>query len=154
MMTDYRSFVESKLAELDRRREEIEIERKRLANALSVLDEADDATRRHQAIMTADTPVVGVAPMPATIVSLLRSSGQMMTADEIYGKLSQEREVTRAYMYSALHRLKMRNTAFKAGKAWGLVGRDDRENADAVDSAGHEEPESSLLTPPPRISPS
>ena len=145
-MIDYRSFVESKLADLDRRRDEIEIERKRLVNAISVLDEADDAARRHQTVpATATSATTRATPLPAEIIKILRSSGQMLTADELYGRLSQEREVTRAHMYSALHRLKKRNTAFKAGKAWGLVGRDDRN---AADSAGYDDAGSSLLTTP------
>ena len=148
-MTDYRSFVESKLADLDRRREEIEADRKRLMTTLGVLDEADASRRQPPPTAETATTTTGPAPapvpVPATIVGLLRSSGQMMTADEIYGRLSQEREVTRAHMYSALHRLKKRNTAFKTGKMWGLVGRDDRT---AADSVGHEDSEVSLLTTP------
>ena len=71
----------------------------------------------------------------------------MLTAEEIYGGLSMEREVTRPHLYSALYRLKKRNMAFKAGKLWGLVGRDDRI---AEESAG--DSETALVPSPLRIS--
>ena len=140
-MTDYRSFVESKLADIDRRREEIETERTRLMTTLAVLDEAD-ASRRRTAL-TPGTTTTDPAPLPATIVDLLRSSAEMLTANEIHGRLSQAREVPRSHMYSALHRLKKRNMVFKNGKVWGLVGPDAGTSDNSVGHSG-----SSLLTPP------
>ena len=140
-MTDYRNFVESKLADIDRRREEIEAERTRLMTTIAVLDEADASSRR--TAQTPGTTTTDPAPLPATIVDLLRVSGQMLTADEIYGHLSLRREVPRSHMYSALHRLKKRNEVFKNGKVWGLVGRDDGTTDNSVGYSG-----SSLLTPP------
>ena len=138
-MTDYRSFVESKLAELDRRRTEIEAEREQLTMTLGVMDEADAALVRHATPGTATSPAL--TPVPAAIVDILRSSGQM-TADDIYSRLLQEREVTRPHLYSALHRLKKRNTVFKTGKMWGLVKREDGVSMNSVKR------ESTLLTNP------
>ena len=122
-MTDYRSFVESKLADLDRRRAEIEAEREQLMTALGVMDEADASERRTAVVAAATIP--RPTPVPVAVTGILRSSGQMLTADDIYNRLSDEREVSRPHLHSALHRLKTRNIAFKAGNMWGLVGRDD-----------------------------
>ena len=62
-MTDYRSFVESKLAELDRRRTEIEAERERLTMTLGVMDEADAALGRHATPGTATSPALTPVPV-------------------------------------------------------------------------------------------
>ena len=61
-------------------------------------------------------------PLPAAIIEHLRSAGQMLTTEEIYTRLSVGREVPRSHLYSALHRLKKRGKAFKAGDEWGLAG--------------------------------
>ena len=123
-MTNYRDFVESKLADIDRRRADIESERERLLTTLGVLDEADssqgDKSRPVVNAATADVPV------PVAIVNHLITAGRTMTTAELNDLLSQ-RSVTRPHMHSALYRLKNRGITFKAGKnMWGLVGRDDR----------------------------
>ena len=124
-MTDYRVFVESKLADIDRRRAELENERKRIITTLGVMDEADassgGATVRH-----ADTTTPDPQPVTAAIVNILKASGRMMTAGEIYNILQQDRKVSRDLMHSGFYRLKKRGVAFSDGKKWGLVGRDDK----------------------------
>ena len=123
-MTNYRDFIESKLADIDRRRADIESERERLLTTVGVLDEADSSQGdKSRPVVNAATAKVTV---PFAIVDHLNSSGRIMTTDELHDYLSQ-RAVTRPHMYSALHRLKNRGIVFKAGKnTWGLVGRDDR----------------------------
>ena len=122
-MTDYRSFVESRLADIDRRRGELENERKRLMTTLGVLDEADasdgGATDR-PAEMTPDQ-----LPVTSAIVNVLKSAGRMMTAREIHDSLMQDHKVSRDLLHSGFYRLKKRGVAFKDGEKWGLVGRDD-----------------------------
>lgn len=122
-MTDYRSFVESRLADVDRRRAELENERERLITTLGVLDEADafggGTTARPAKETTPDRP-----PVTTAIVNILKSSGRMMTADEIHDSLLQAHEVSRDLMHSGFYRLKKRGTAFNDGKRWGLVDRD------------------------------
>ena len=46
-----------------------------------------------------------------------------MTPDEIYDSLPQS--VSRDLMNSGFSRLRKRGVAFKVGRKWGLVGRDD-----------------------------
>ncbi|MYN66039.1 MAG: hypothetical protein F4X11_13560 [Acidobacteria bacterium] len=143
-MTDYRSFVESKRADLVRRREaldrqlqEIDNEQQRLEAALSVLDEAD-ASREASL-----HPASATVPLPAATLKLITRDG-MMTTDDLWGYLSQERDITRGHLHTALYRLKKRGTIFKSGNAWGLVGRDDK----GAESEGQGDSSSLLTTPP------
>ena len=150
-MADYRGFFESQLADIDRRRSELEDERQRISTVLRSLDEADAAMGSSETSQPVkgetSQPVKGETsqpvqkatgiPLPAAIVGLLRSS--MLTSEEIYTRLSDEREIPRANMYSALHRLKKGGKAFKANDKWGLAGRDDK-----ADEPG----QSTLLTEP------
>ena len=136
-MTDYRNFVESKLANLVRRREDldrqrqvIESEQNRLEAALSVLDEADAAREKDSR-----RPATNV-PLPAATLNLIKNAG-MMTADDLYDALSKQREIGRSHLHTALYRLKNRGKIFKSGNAWGMVGRDDgdseaREHSDSL----------------------
>ena len=137
-MTDYRSFVEfsladleSNLADIDRRREELKDKRQKFITALGVMDEADasdgGATARPEETTTPSPP-----PVTSAIVNILTSSGRMMTADEIHDILLRDHKVSRDLLHSGLHRLKKRGKAFKDGKKWGLAGRDDKTVASAA----------------------
>ena len=147
-MTDYRSFVEftlaeveSNLADIDRRREELKDKRQKFITAIGVMDEADASDGGETA-----RPEETTTPPPVTsaIVNILTSSGRMMTADEIHDSLLKDHEVSRELLNSGLHRLKKRGAAFKDGKKWGLAGRDDKTVALAV--TGQEQ--STALTNP------
>ena len=142
-MADYRSFVESKLADIDQRRAKLEKDRERLITALGVLDEADasggDATARPAETTTPDRP-----PVTTAILNILKSSGRMMTADEIHDSLLQDHKVSRDLMHSGFYRLKKRGTAFNDGKKWGLV---DRDRKTALPSPGDGQ-STSMLTDP------
>ena len=124
-MTDYRSFVKSKLAVLDRQLEEIGKERDRLMATLGVLDEADSEAMRSTLAIPASRPSAATVTIIDAIAGHLKSSGRMMTGGEIYNCLKQEREVSRASVYTALNRLKKRGRIRKEGKAWGLEVRND-----------------------------
>ena len=132
-MTDYRSFVKSKLADTNRRLAEIEKERERLNTTLAVLDEADasggGATARPAETTTDRMPVT------SAIVKIIESSGRMMMANEIHDSL----KVSRDLMHSGFYRLKKRGVVFNDGKKWGLVGRDDKTVASAslTNPTGH-----------------
>ena len=139
-MIDYKGFFRSQLADIEKRRAALESERDDVLAVLKRLDDADAAMAR-KAPSPAKTATAGVT-VPAAIIGLLKTSGEMLTADEIYIRLSSERDVPRSHLYSALHRLKKRNKTFKANEKWGLVGRDDK----AAESTGHGQ--SPLLTPP------
>lgn len=144
-MTDYRGFFESQLADVEKRRAALDSERDEILAVLKRLDAADAAMAR-KAPSREKKVTVGTAwttvPMPAGIIGVLNAAGQMLTAEEIYNGLSNERDVPRSHLYSALHRLKKRGKVFKADNKWGLVGRDDR--ADEPLGQG----QSTLLTPP------
>lgn len=144
-MTDYRGFFESQLADVEKRRAALDSERDEILAVMKRLDAADAAMARkapsRQKNVTAGTGRTTV-PMPAGIIGVLNAAGQMLTTEEIYNGLSNERDVPRSHLYSALHRLKKRGTVFKADNRWGLVGRDDR--ADEPSDQG----QSMLLTPP------
>lgn len=150
-MTDYRSFVESKLAGIERRRATLETERNRLITALGVLDEADASAGGEvarfveTAIPVTDSPPSTPAPVTEAIVDILKSSGKMMTPNEIHDSLSEKHNVSRELMHSGFYRLKRRGVAFKNGKKWGLVGRDDKTVEEP--STGHGTSKSMLTNP-------
>ena len=123
-MTDYRGFFKAKLADIENRFAALESERTEVLAVLKSLDAADAALARKAP--SPERNGTSVPAMPTAIIGILRACGRMLTADEIYTRLADEREVSRPHLYSALHRLKTRNKTFKANKKWGLVGRDDR----------------------------
>ncbi len=125
-MTDYRSFVESKLADIDRRSAVLENERKRLITAIGVLDEADSASGGVATARPAETTNPDPPPVTSAIVNILMSSGRMMTTNEIHDSLQQDHKVSRDLLHSGFYRLKKRGVAFQDGKKWGLVGHDDK----------------------------
>lgn len=125
-MTDYRRFVQSRLAELDRRRKEIEAERQRLTTTLSVMDEADTAGRSPVGVQAGKPDITSA---PAKILNLLNEAEGPVLADDIYRQLG---DVARPLLHSALHRLKKRGTVFKDGKRWCLAGRDDASQHEAL----------------------
>ena len=141
-VTDYRGFFESQLADVENRRAALDSERDEILAVLKRLDAADAAMSRKAPTPEKKVTARTTVQMPAGIIGVLNAAGQMLTAEEIYNGLSNERDVPRAHLYSALHRLKKRGKVFKADNRWGLVGRDDK--ADEPSGPG----QSTLLTPP------
>ena len=139
-MTNYRSFIESKLAAVDERRAELERERSRLAAAISVLDEAD-ASAGHAAPLEEDhtsTPIsTNSGSLSDAIIECLTKSNQMMTQADIYNCVSRGMTVKRTNMYSCMYRMKKRDRIYKAGMLWGLTER--KSSLQGVATTSHQE---------------
>ena len=114
-MADYRSFVKSKL-------NEIEKERERFLSALSVLDEADSVNLR--SVLTngrSSQPESKPVTVSSTILEVLESSGPKTTR-EVYDIVSPKCEtVTPKSTYTSLHRLRGRGKVVKEGPHWKAV---------------------------------
>lgn len=107
-MTDYRSFILTKLAELD-------LERTRLETALAVLDEMDAGD--------ADQPTrdAGSVSLTTAIRRCLGTFSGPMTPTQLMDCLERDRQVNRQSVYAALHRLKERGEIVKVDDmAWAL----------------------------------
>ena len=107
-MTDYRSFIVTRLAELD-------VERTRLKTALAVLDEVDAED--------ADQPTrdAGSVSLTAAIRRCLGTFSGPMTPTQLMDCLERDRRVNRQSVYAALHRLKERGEIVKVDDmAWAL----------------------------------
>ena len=123
-MTNYRSFIESKLAAVDERRAELERERSRLAAAISVLDEADASagdTQQAAEVPASEENAGRNESLSDAILRCLTSSSKSMTQADIYKCLCGSRSVTRENMYASMYRLKKRNKICKSGKLWSLT---------------------------------
>lgn len=131
-MTDYRTSLQDKL-------EKLEKERKRILTAIGVLDEIDSESPRSGPSSNGESRS-GVKPGTIThaILSNLESSLEMLTTREIHVVVSQEREVSRPALYTALNRLRNGNKIFKEENLWGLTGC---EYTNEPDSADHEDPD-------------
>ena len=106
-MIDYRDSMKSKLASLDRKRE-------RLMTALSELDEIDSEAHPEK---------IDDSPPPASNGTLIDGvfrilSERSMATNEIYTRITLERETSRATVSTALNRLHKRGRISKEGKLW------------------------------------
>ncbi len=113
-MADYRSFIVTKLAELD-------LERTRLETALAVLDEVDAED--------ADQPTrdAGSVSLTAAIHRCLGTFSGPMTPTQLIDCLGRDRRVNRQSVYAALHRLKERGEIVKVDDmAWALPAVGDQ----------------------------
>ena len=118
-MTDYRIFAKLKLDEIERKRAELDNERERFLSALSVLDEADSNSLRTQISNGDVSPKQKGGALIDTLLNILRD--QPMTANDLYGHVTLERETSKPSVHTALHRLRKRGKIFKEGNLWGLV---------------------------------
>ena len=112
-MTDYRSVIKIRLAEIEREIANLHDEQKRLATASQVIDDltgdGDKST----------TEPVERGTISDSILNYLTISKYPKTPSEIRDHLSSlgfELE-SRGYLYTALQRLKKRG-AYKDGKGW------------------------------------
>ena len=117
-MTDYRIFAKSKLDEIERKRAELDKERERFLTTISVLDEADSNALRTQISDGDAPPKKKRGTMIDAVVSIL--SEREMTTNDIYERLTLERETSRAAVGTALFRLRKRGKISKEGKLWAL----------------------------------
>ena len=118
-MTDYRIFAKLKLEEIERKRAELDNERERFLSALSVLDEADSNSLRTQISNGDVSPKQKGGALIDTLLNILRD--QPMTANDLYGHVTLERETSKPSVHTALQRLRKRGKIFKEGNLWGLV---------------------------------
>ena len=109
-MTDYRASMKSKLAELDKQRES-------LLSALGILDEIDSGVIRNKT--SSKQPEATDGTLIDTLFNILR--GQSMTTNDLYDRVTPERETSKPSVHTALYRLRKRGKIFKEGNLWGLV---------------------------------
>ena len=109
-MTDYRSSLKSKLADVDK-------ERERLMSALGILDEIDSELIRNK--FSSKQPETTGGTLIDIIISIL--SERAMTTNDIYDRVTLDRETSKPSINTALYRLRKRGKVFKENKMWRLV---------------------------------
>ena len=109
-MTDYRASIKSNLAELDKQRES-------LLSALGVLDEIDSGVIRNKT--SSKRPEATDGTLIDTVLNILRD--QIMTTNDLYGRVTLERETSKPSVHTALYRLRKRGKIFKEENLWRLV---------------------------------
>ena len=111
-MTDYRASIKSKLAELDKQRES-------LLSALGVLDEIDSVVIRDKT--SSKRPDATDGTLIDTVLNILIVRDQSMTTNDLYERVTLERETSKGSVNTALYRLRKRGKIFKEKNLWGLV---------------------------------
>ena len=120
-MTNYRSSLESKLADIEAKLVDLNEEKERLLSALGVLDEIDSGLIRDKT--SSKHPGAKGGTLIDIVFSILRE--RSMTANDIYKRIGLKREASKASMHTALSRLRKRGKVSKEGDLWGVVGSND-----------------------------
>lgn len=114
-MTDYRSSLKSKLAELEKERERIRV-------ALSVLDEIDSENLRRTAQESSvSSNVSGNGTLPEAVIKILKDVREGLMIKAIHEIVKRERGTQYNTLYTALRRLQARGKIIKENNLWKAV---------------------------------
>ena len=116
-MTDYRSSLKSKLAELEKERERIRV-------ALGVLDEIDsEQLRRTAQEPSAASTISANGTVPEAVIEVLKDTvSGGLTTKAIHEIVERKRGANYNAVYTALGRLQKRGTITKEHNLWKLAG--------------------------------
>ena len=120
-MTDYRSSLKSKLSDIESKRADLAKESERLLLALGVLNEIDSELIRDKP--SSKQPKATDGTLIDSLISILRN--RPLTTNDIYQRVTLERETSKPSVNTALYRLRQRGKVFKEDDLWSLMEPED-----------------------------